>query len=296
MYPTLRATLVAALCILPLAACERNAAGEDPATTQDAAADTASEDVAGEDGAGEDRGETDVAAVDAASDVSPTCDRTERVVSLETTDGVTLAADYRPGAAPDAPAIVLLHMIPPSWDRTSYPPRVRQALAATGAAVLNVDRRGAGASTGEPRDAYEGAGGRLDVEAAVRFLLADEACPVDAARLMVVGASNGTTSALDYAVGHDASLPTPARVAWLSPGTYTENQTTIEAHREALDALPLLIVRPDDEPWSERFDDATPAAWSIVTVPDGAHGTQNFDDGAREAVQLPALVDWAAAL
>ena len=239
----------------------------------------------------------DAAEPDAAEDPGPTpCDRTEREVTFETSDGVSLVADYLPGEVADGPAIILFHMIPPSWDRTSYPPRVRDALGAGGAAILNVDRRGAGASGGVAVDAYEGAGGRLDVEAAVRFVTEDEACAVDPARVGLVGASNGTTSVMDYTVGHDAVLPDVAGIAWLSPGAYTENQNTVSDHRAQLDALPVLIVYPDSEPWSDQFAGNMAESWTLVRIAGGDHGTLNFDGGQNEAEQLPALVEWANGL
>ena len=234
---------------------------------------------------------------EADADAPPApCDRTEQEVSFETTDGVTLVADYLPGEVEGGPAIVLFHMIPPAWDRASYPARVRAALAESGAAVLNVDRRGAGGSGGVAVEAYEGDGGRLDVEAAVRFLSADQACPVDASRIGLVGASNGTTAVMDYTVGHDSTLPGVARIAWLSPGAYTENQNSVSDNRALLEELPLLIVYPDSEPWSDQFADDTPGAWTLLRIEGGDHGTLNFDDGANEAQQLPALVDWAGGL
>lgn len=238
-------------------------------------------------GAQPDAGEADV------SDTRP-CVRDARVVRFDTSDGVTLEADLE--LHDDAgPAVVLVHMIPPGNDRSSYPPRVRDAVGATGVHVLNLDRRGAGGSGGEARDAYEGEGGRLDIEAAVRFLSALPAsCGVDLSRLYLVGASNGTTSVLDYALSHDESLPDVSRMVWLSPGTYTENQHAIDDSLMELASMRLLIVRPDSEDYAERFIEQQPAGWDILTLEAGQHGTRNFDEGALEAQQLGAMTEFLA--
>lgn len=263
----------------------------------DAAAETGEPGDATVDGAASDAEPMDVTADGSGADVAlEPCNRTERIVTFETADGVALRADYLPGETSDSPAIVLVHMIPPSWDRTSYPPRVRDALGATGAAVLNVDRRGAGDSEGVAIEAYEGDGGRLDVEAAVSFLMADESCRVDPDRIGLVGASNGTTSVMDYAVAHGNDLPDAAGIAWLSPGGYTENQHSVADNTAVLNAMPILIVYPDDEPWSDQFSDNTPEPWTLLRIVGGAHGTVNFDEGTNEALQLPALVEWAGGL
>ena len=214
------------------------------------------------------------------------------VVTFDTTDDVTITADFHPASSADRGAVVLLHMIPPNWDRSSYPLRVRTALQDLDLNVLNIDRRGAGDSTGTARDAYEGAATSLDVEAAVAFLL-DEArsCAVDGAKLMLVGASNGTTSVYDYTAARvNMELPAPAAMVWLSPGTYTVAQNALADH--PLSELPLLIVHPDNEPWSTQLA-AVPEAWKVVEIASGQHGTQNFDDGALEAIQLPEILSWA---
>jgi len=235
----------------------------------------------------------------AGSDPTPSdivCGSPETVISLETADGETLEADWWPAASADRGAIVLLHMIPPNNDRSGYPLSVREALHALDVSVLNVDRRGAGGSTGTPAEAYEGAGGRLDVEAAVRFLLAPERnCPVDSARLGLVGASNGTTSVYDYAVARSTGLPRPAAVAFLSPGAYTTNQHEFptDASNRAVDlSYPFLWLYPTTEPWSEAYVDGAPKSWRFVERGQ-RHGTQMFDGGALEENTVADLTAWA---
>ena len=221
-----------------------------------------------------------------------TCDRTQRVVEFETHDGVTLRADYIPGRARHGGAVILFHECPPFWDRTAYPQRVLDAFAEKGLAVLNVDRRGSGESEGVPRDAHVGAGARYDMQAAVSFLLDPEReCQVNPFRLMLVGASNGTTATMDYTVGRARGYPPPAAVAWLSPGVYTENQNSLMANRAMLAGLPMVWVHPHYEPYATWHEPAP--NWRVVRLIGGEHGTGNFDGGAFEAAQLGALLELA---
>lgn len=227
--------------------------------------------------------------------VDPTslpCSSEEAVVSLTTGDGLLLAADYQPAATQSRGAVVLLHMIPPGNDRTGYPDEVRQAIADLDLSVLNVDRRGAGGSEGVAQESYEGPGGLLDVEAAMRFITNPELpCPVDPSKIAIVGASNGTTSVLDYAVGHDAGLPEPAAMVWMSPGSYTENQNRIPSSRAVLDQLPLMWLYPSSETYASTFiDDASPA-WRFVERGD-AHGTRMFSGGTLQDETTTELLEW----
>lgn len=230
---------------------------------------------------------TDVADADTevVMDQPVVCGAEERVVSFVTEDGVRLSADYRPAPAAGAGAVVLFHMIPPGNDRSGYPKRVRDALAGTGVAVLNVDRRGAGASEGVAEEAYKGPGGLRDVEAAVHFLLASGCTPASG-RILLVGASNGTTSVHDYVVGHAADLPDPSALVWMSPGTYTENQSKVGENDRA---LPVLWLFPTTEPWSKGLQTGAPSGWTFVER--GAqHGTRMFDGGDLERDTLADLV------
>ena len=221
------------------------------------------------------------------------CGSGEAAVELHTDDGLMLVADYRPAAEPERGAVVLFHMIPPQYDRSTWPPEVRQAFADLGLGVLAVDRRGAGESEGEPEDAYQGEGGRLDMEAAVSFLVSDQrACPADPDRVLLVGASNGTTAVMDYAVAHSADQPPPAGLVWMSPGDYTENQHRVDESRPVLEELPMLWLYPTDEPWSEGFVDGAPETWEFV--PRGEeHGTFMFDGGDLEEATVADLVAFA---
>jgi alpha-beta hydrolase superfamily lysophospholipase len=217
-----------------------------------------------------------------AETTSGVCEATDDVVTFETQDGVMLTADLQPAASANRGAVVLFHMIPPSNDRSGWPKRVRNAMNDLDLTVLNVDRRGAGDSEGDPQDAYLGIGGRRDAEAAVSFLLSGAGtCGVDADRIALIGASNGTTSTLDYAAGHVDDLPDVAGLAWLSPGSYTEAQFRIDDRRNLLEATPILWLFPTYEDWSLAFVDGAPDTWTFVER-GAAHGTLMFDGDELE--------------
>jgi len=213
------------------------------------------------------------------------CDGTEAVVQFETSDGVTLEADHRTATTANAGAVVLFHMIPPSNDRSGFPDHVRQAFADLGLSVLNVDRRGAGGSGGVAIDAYEGPGALADAEAALTYLMSpDRGCAVDPSRVVLVGASNGSTTTLDYAASHEAGLPDVAGLIFLSPGTYTENQTSISDHSATLEALPIQWLYPTNEPYSDIYAPG-PDGWEFIQR-GTQHGTQMFDGSDLEADTL----------
>lgn len=194
------------------------------------------------------------------------------VVTFDTSDGVTLEADYY--GVEGAPAFVLLHMIPPGNDRTNWPSAFVEALQAEGWAVLAVDRRGAGGSAGSAQEAYEGPNGRLDVDAAVRFVTERGHGPV-----ALVGASNGTTSLLDYTVWAEANdRPVPVGLGFMTGGTYTENQNAMED----LPEIPSVFTYSTGErAWSEDQRPLDPGTWSFLEYDGGAHGTRMFEAKPR---------------
>lgn len=210
---------------------------------------------------------------------TPTPPADAQVVTLRTQDGVSLEADWYAGTA-GAPGVVLLHMNPSGpFTRADWPPAFVSALRDAGFAVLVPDRRGAGGSDGVAAEAYEGPGGRLDVAAAVAHL-------TDAghARLGLVGASNGTTAMVDYAVAPTGAAP--AALVYFTGGTYTENQTPAAS----LPTLPSLFLYSDlEDDWSEaqrgRHDDV----WRFHEIAGAGHGTRMFD-GPESAEASRTLV------
>ena len=126
----------------------------------------------------------------------------------------------------------------------------------------------------------------------MRFLVNPELpCGVDTSRIALVGASNGTTSVLDYTVARDASLPEPAALTWMSPGAYTENQHRIPEQRALLDQIPILWMYPSSEPYSLGYIDDGAPAWRFVELGE-AHGTRMFDGGALQEQATNELTEW----
>lgn len=197
-----------------------------------------------------------------------------QVVQFTTDDALMLEADYYPVAA-GSPAAVLLHMIPPGNTRANYPVSFREALYCRGITVLNVDRRGAGGSEGDPVDAYEGPNGVLDAKGAFEWLLAQELAP-DATRMAVVGASNGTTTLLDFTVfaAEARTVEDPAGVVLLSGGTYTTNQN--EVSESVIGPNALFVYPAAEAAWNETIAASAPATWRFEEVDPGGHGTALF--------------------
>lgn len=212
------------------------------------------------------------------------------VITLETRDGVTLEADYLPAPTEGAPAVVLLHMIPPSNTRADWPASFRDQLTAKGWSVLAVDRRGAGGSGGIASEAYTGEKGRYDVEACAKRLAED-----GYGELVILGASNGTTSMIDYAVwAPSEGLPEPVGLAFLSGGSYTEAQTAMED----VPKVPMAFLYPPAESdWPEAQQPLDPGTWSFTSYEGGDHGTRLFttEVDARVQADLVAFIEGVVA-
>lgn len=192
------------------------------------------------------------------------------VVTLQTRDGVSLEADFYAVDEPGGPAFVLLHMIPPNNDRTNWPVRFVNDLRDEGWAVLRLDRRGAGGSEGTATEAYTGPNGKFDVEAGALFL-ADRGYGA----LALIGASNGTTSALDYATwAGDNDRPVPVAIGFMTGGSYTEAQTAMDVLGDVPSVFTYSTAERD---WSEDQRPLDPGTWSFLEYADGAHGTRMFE-------------------
>ena len=226
---------------------------------------------------------------DTGADTGDACDVIDgAVVRFQTSDEVTLEADLYTTGDVASPTAILLHMIPPSNDRSNYPGVFVEALQLRGFNILNIDRRGAGGSEGVASEAYNGPQGVLDAVAAVAFMNT-HACAPDPSRFVIVGASNGTTTALDYAINTSMSdTADPAALVFLTGGTYTENQNAVSSG--ALQTLPVLFVFSTAErAWSAAFQSDAPEPWAFLEYAEGAHGTLMF--GAVDE-SVDAVADW----
>lgn len=223
----------------------------------------------------------DDGAVDAAGSIdgAPACLDTGPVgITLTTDDGVSLIADlYSPGQV-GGPAVILLHMVPPTFTKDSYPAAFITPLVEEGFAVLNVNRRGAPGSEGVATEAYTGPNGKLDAKAAYDYLTT-EGCATPAAEIAIVGASNGTTTATDFSIyaAGEASVQQPAVMVFMSGGTYTENQHAILDNLDVLDNHPIYFAYPDEEAtWNETIAASAPGNWTFTEYAPGDHGTYLF--------------------
>ncbi len=200
-------------------------------------------------------------------------------VTLTTEDGVELIAQfYTPGVV-GAPGVILLHEYPLYFTMASYPATFITNLTDRGFNVINVNRRGATGSGGVVEDAFWGPLGKWDARAGYDYLVSHP-CTTTATAIGVVGASNGTTTAVDFSVwaASDAAAEQPAVMVFLSGDTYTEAQNTISGSMDALDNHPILFVYPAAEAAWNNTIEALPApeTWEFQEYPGAAHGTALF--------------------
>jgi hypothetical protein len=200
-------------------------------------------------------------------------------VTLTTEDGVELIAQfYTPGVV-GAPGVILLHEYPLYFTMASYPATFITNLTDRGFNVINVNRRGATGSGGVVEDAFWGPLGKWDARAGYDYLVS-HSCTTTATAIGVVGASNGTTTAVDFSVwaASDAAAEQPAVLVFLSGDTYTESQNTLSGSMDALDNHPILFVYPAAEAAWNNTIEALPApeTWEFQEYSGEAHGTALF--------------------
>ena len=208
------------------------------------------------------------------------------VIQLETRDGVMLEADYYPSEHAGAPSIVLLHMYAVYYDRTGWPAGFIETLGGHGWTVIVPDRRGAGASEGDPEESWDGEKGKWDVEACTVKLQEDGYGPP-----AIIGASNGTTSMIDYAIwAPTEGLPEAVALGFMTAGTYTSANNFMRD----LPALPAIFTYSTDEAsWSEGKMEDNPGDWEFFEYPDGDHGTLMFEAAPEVADDIEGfLLKW----
>ncbi len=201
-------------------------------------------------------------------EVAPVAKASKLTEKGQTRDGVQLELDVYPTGG-KASGVVLLHMIPPNWERSSWPADFIDGLHQRGWSVCVLDRRGAGESAGVAEEAYTGEKGRYDTEVCVKRLQADG---LD--KLAIIGASNGTTSMIDYAVWAESEgLPKPDVMGFMTGGGYTENNVAVEQ----LSATPAIFTFSTEErEWSVAQEQKS-EVWNFSEYTYGAHGTKMFE-------------------
>jgi pimeloyl-ACP methyl ester carboxylesterase len=163
----------------------------------------------------------------------------EEEVDFTTSDGVRISGTlYTAGSK--APAVLCLHQ----WrsDRASFAALARN-LQAAGFTVLAIDMRGYGGSTRTSGGASvrPDRKAKADVEAAIAFMRKNAS--VDPARIGIIGASYGSSNALQYAAG-DSRIKT---LVLLSPGLNYFNELPTEAAARSWGARPMLAVASSED-------------------------------------------------
>ncbi len=201
------------------------------------------------------------------------------VVRFTTTDGIEIVGDYHapPQDAAPAPVAILLHMY--GSNRLTWGPLIEK-LTPAGFAVLAIDLRGHGESGAPKIEEFRTQIQKhqpglfhdmhFDLEAARRWLAGRD--DVDPTRVALIGASVGSSIALQYAVG-DRSVDV---VVAMTPGTgYLGLDSTSPMLK--LRERPILLLATEYE--REACDvlgrlnsDATVRIMGKMT----AHGTRMF--------------------
>jgi len=177
-------------------------------------------------------------------------DFSDRVVTFQTADGVTIEADYYPvkvDAGKKTPVAILIHMYPA--DRSSWKSFV-PALRKAGIAALAYDIRGRGGSVKpagkklrqgyDNRDPAHFKNAWKDAQAARKWLSRQK--NIDGRRTVLIGASIGCSIALEQA-SRDAKIK---GVVCLSPGVDYFGVDSI-AHIKKCSTIPILLLSPEGE-------------------------------------------------
>ncbi|MBX3395717.1 MAG: alpha/beta fold hydrolase [Phycisphaerae bacterium] len=225
----------------------------------------------------------------------PPPDFSDRKVTFNTPDGITIEADFYPvkvEVPKRTPAVVLIHMYPKN--RSSWKEFVPD-LRAKGIAVLAYDIRGTGGSTKpESMNLTEQYKARstalfqlatLDAVAAFDFLRQQEY--IDTSRVALIGASVGCTISLDFAnQTSDAKA-----IVCLSPGVNYFDLDSLATIKTAASYLPILLISPEAEYDAvEKLAEVGGARVETEKYPGGKeyHGTNMlsspFGDKVRERI------------
>ncbi len=203
-----------------------------------------------------------------------------RTIEYVTEDGVHISATLQPAAAPDAPAVILVHQL--GSDRAEWAPLLERLRIEPGFTTLAIDMRGHGQSTRGPNgvigwssfDASEWAATHFDVEGAITFLRGSGSGVVPS-EIAAVGSSMGS-SAVIAAAAHEPSLTT---IVTLSPGRAYHGFDAITPAIGLGDRAIFAIVAHDEADGVE-----TAAVYGRI-----AHVPPRVVDGNAHGVALFAL-------
>jgi dienelactone hydrolase len=208
-------------------------------------------------------------------------------VSFHTEDGWTIYGNLRvpQNAAARVPAVILLHS--GLSDRNAYH-ELEAALAQAGLAVLNIDWRGKGKSTGKGKyfelSKAERDKGYLDAKGAVNFLTSQPG--IDADRLGIMG----TVIGAKYAMAAAADEPRIKTVIVLTGYIPTEKEKTYVSTQR----LPIFYVtsrghRAVTQSMTELYGLSKGSGSELLVYNGGAIGYQLFE---LDKDLLPRVVRW----
>jgi dienelactone hydrolase len=207
-------------------------------------------------------------------------------VSFQTEDGWTIYGNFRvPQGVDKVPAVILLHS--GLSDRHVYD-ALEVALAKKGLAVLNIDWRGNGKSTGKGKyfdlTKSERDKGYLDAKAAVNFLASQST--IDAHRIGILGTVIGAKHAM-AAAAEEPRIKTAVILTGYIP-------TDKEKIYLSTQKPPILYVtsaghRPVTQSMTEMYKLTKEGGSELIVYDGGAIGYQLFklDDGL-----IPRIVRW----
>lgn len=208
-----------------------------------------------------------------------------KTVSFSTTDGITLVGTLWENKTTEKPPLVLVHQF--NRDRHAYDAFAREAFS-HGYTVLSFDVRGFGESTskGTSRISFSSftendfrkiAG---DILSAREFLNAES--------ILVVGASIGANSALNYGMIDSGA----AGLVLLSPGENFKGIDTNSAAEE--NGVPLFIIASKEDQYSAEsaqhiFNVSPLADKKLLLLENAGHGTDML---IRNASLSKNILDW----
>ncbi len=222
--------------------------------------------------------------------VAPLLADEPKAVRFETEDGLTIAADFWPIDGRQAPVVILLHMY--KSNRQAWRP-LMETLHAGGIAVLAIDLRGHGDSTGTPsmslaqrvdnRDVALFRSMYRDVLGAYAWLSGRP--DVDLSRFGLVGASIGCSVAIDYAA-RDRSVDV---VVCMTPG---ENYLGVDSRRHIAEYVkngerPILLLATQAERTAcDALAKIATSAGVDIVGQGRVHGTRMFGqiEGIEEKI------------